>query len=83
MGYSTATTSVTNTVNKAAEFTYNPSTKVLTAATFKGALSGNASTATKATQDGSGNVITSTYATKASVTSQIQTAIGDAISASY
>jgi len=29
--------------------------------TFYGALSGNASTATKATQDGSGNVITSTY----------------------
>ncbi len=34
------------------------------ATTFYGALSGNASTATKATQDASGNVITSTYATK-------------------
>lgn len=34
------------------------------AKTFIGALSGNASSATKATQDASGNVITSTYATK-------------------
>ena len=33
------------------------------ATTFVGALSGNASTATKATQDGSGNVITSKYVT--------------------
>jgi hypothetical protein len=32
---------------------------------FIGKLTGNADTATKATQDGSGNVITSTYATKA------------------
>lgn len=36
----------------------------LKAKTFIGSLSGNASTATKATQDASGNVITSTYATK-------------------
>lgn len=34
------------------------------ATTFTGALSGNASTATKATQDASGNTITTTYATK-------------------
>ena len=34
------------------------------ASSFTGALKGNADTATKATQDGSGNVITSTYATK-------------------
>lgn len=34
------------------------------AKTFIGALSGNASSSTKATQDASGNVITSTYATK-------------------
>ena len=32
---------------------------------FVGALNGNADTATKATQDASGNIITSTYATKA------------------
>lgn len=67
LGYSTATTAVTNTVNKAAALTYNPSTKVLTATTFKGALSGNATSATKATQDGSGNVITSTYAKKSDI----------------
>lgn len=83
LGYSTATTAVTNTVNKASTLTYNPSTKVLTAPTFKGALAGNANTATKATKDGSGNVITSTYATKTYVAEQIQAAIGDAIAASY
>ena len=33
----------------------------LTAETFKGNLKGNADTATKATQDGNGNVITDTY----------------------
>ena len=37
------------------------------ATAFIGNLSGNASSATKATQDGSGNVITSTYATKTEV----------------
>lgn len=35
----------------------------LTAETFKGNLKGNADTATKATQDGNGNVITDTYMT--------------------
>ena len=34
---------------------------------FAGALTGNAATATKATQDGSGNVITDTYATKSDI----------------
>ena len=34
--------------------------------TISGSISGNAATATKATQDGSGNVITSTYLTKTS-----------------
>lgn len=38
------------------------------ASEFVGKLTGNASTATKATQDASGNVITSTYATKTEVT---------------
>lgn len=38
------------------------------ATTLHGALDGNAATATKATQDGSGNVITSTYAPLASPT---------------
>ena len=47
LGYNTGTTAVTNTVNKASTLTYNPSTKVLTTTTFKGALSGNASSASK------------------------------------
>lgn len=47
LGYGTATTAVTNTVNKATAFTYNPNTKILTAGTFKGKLTGNADTATK------------------------------------
>lgn len=37
--------------------------------TIAGSISGNAATATKATQDASGNVITSTYMTKSSITS--------------
>lgn len=48
----------------------------LTATTFKGALSGNASTATKATQDASGNVITTTYATKTEL-SGVSSLVGD------
>ena len=58
------------------EFKYNPSTNTLTAGTFKGSLSGNASsatTATKAMQDSSGNIIKDTYATKTELT----TALGD------
>lgn len=39
---------------------YNPSTNTLTCSTFSGDLSG---TATKATQDGNGNIITSYYCT--------------------
>jgi len=39
------------------DFQYNPSTNVLTV----GSITGNAATATKATQDGNGNVISSTY----------------------
>jgi hypothetical protein len=41
------------------DFKYNPSTNVLTV----GSITGNAATATKATQDGSGNTITSYYVT--------------------
>lgn len=65
---STATTALTGSVNKAAAFTYNPSTKVLSASTFKGNLNGNAASATSATQDAAGNVITETYATKQELT---------------
>lgn len=75
LGGSANTTAQTGAVNKAGGLTYNPSTKVLTTTTFKGALSGNAATATKATQDASGHVITSTYATKSEVTSQINALI--------
>lgn len=53
--------------------TLNPSTNTITAAKFKGALVGNADTATKATQDGNGKNIASTYATK----TEVETAIGD------
>ena len=51
--------------------TLNPSTNTITATKFKGALAGNADTATKATQDASGNVITSTYETKADATTKL------------
>lgn len=85
LAYSTATTKVTNAVKKTSTLKYNPSTKVLTAPTFKGALTGNADTATKATQDASGNVITSTYATKSELTNlvgdtKVSTQISNAIS---
>lgn len=72
------TNAETARVNKAGGLTYNPSTKVLSTTTFKGALNGNANTATsatKATQDASGNVITTTYATKSEVTSKIEALI--------
>ncbi len=42
-----------------------------------GAFAGNASSATKATQDGSGNVITSTYATKASIPTKVSQLTND------
>ena len=74
LGYDDSTTSVTNTVKKASTLTYNPSTQILTAPTFKGALTGNASTATsatKATQDASGNVITTTYETKSDASAKL------------
>lgn len=45
------------------------------ASTFYGNLSGNAATATKATQDGSGNNIVNTYATKATVNTNLAKSI--------
>lgn len=62
----------TKGVQKGNGITYNPSTKTLTAVTFKGNLSGNATSATsatKATQDASGNVITATYAKQTDLSS--------------
>ena len=41
------------------------------------ATTGNAATATKATQDGSGNVITTTYATKASIPTKLSSFTND------
>ena len=51
--------------------TLNPSTNTITATKFKGALTGNADTATKATQDASGKVIASTYETKTDASAKI------------
>lgn len=67
VGNSANTNAETAGVNKAGGLTYNPSTHVLTTTTFAGNLQGNADTATsatKATQDGNGNVIADTYVTK-------------------
>ena len=58
--------------------TLNPSTNTITATKFKGALTGNADTATKATQDANGNVITSTYVSNSSLSSAINTALAQA-----
>lgn len=67
---STATTAMTGSVNKASNFTFNPSTGALSAATFTGnaATATTATTAGKATNDGAGNNIVNTYATKAELT---------------
>lgn len=62
----------TKGVQKGNGITFNPSTKTLTAVTFKGNLSGkatSATSATKATQDASGNVITTTYAKQTDLSS--------------
>lgn len=61
---STAATTVTTGTKFASAITANHSTGVITAKGFKGSLTGNASTASKATRDASDNVITTTYATK-------------------
>lgn len=79
-----ATANRTATATEASRFasgvTLNPADKSITATTFIGNLSGNATTATsatsatsatKATQDGSGNVITSTYETKSAASSKL------------
>ena len=66
MADAAATATKTNGTRFSTGMTMNPSTNTITATTFKGALSGNAATATKATQDASGNTITSYYAPKAS-----------------
>ena len=61
LGGTTGTTEITDIVNKAAEFTYNPSTKSLTVTSVKG-------TSDKAISDEDGNNIKATYATKSEIT---------------
>lgn len=63
-------TTRTEGTRKDTDFKYNPSTNTLTVGTVSGSLSGNATSATKATQDASGNTITSTYKTVASLKSK-------------
>lgn len=70
---STSAEANTGSVVMAPAVTVNPSTGAVTATSFKGKLDGNASTATtanKAVQDGSGAVITDTYATKSELGSK-------------
>lgn len=52
----------------------NTSNKLYSASGFSGNLNGNADTATKATQDASGNVITDTYETKTDAATKLATA---------
>lgn len=56
-----AITAQTSNVLVNTNISVQPSTATISATTFKGALNGNADTATKATQDGDGNVITTHY----------------------
>lgn len=67
---STSAEANTGSVVMAPAVTVNPSTGAVTATSFKGKLDGNASTATKATQDANGAVISTTYATKTELNSK-------------
>lgn len=69
---SSSTSTGTRTSLMTTGVTINPSTNTVTASIFSGSLNG---TATKASQDASGNVITTTYATITNVDSKIATAI--------
>lgn len=64
-GFSPST--VTDGTYTTSVFSVKPSTGTIRATTFKGALSGNASTATKATQDEDGNNIKANYAASISI----------------
>ena len=68
-GVTSGTTAVYGEISESKAITMTPSTGTITATTF----AGNASTATKATQDASGNVITDTYATKAELNNHTTT----------
>lgn len=75
----TAVTTSTNEVYAAVGVSVQPSTGTLAATKFSGPLEGNATSATKATQDGSGNTITSTYFKKAGDTISGATTVNAAI----
>lgn len=77
LGTITSPTSSAQAITSVAEtgVYFDTTAATLVATTFKGALTGNASTATKATQDASGNVITTTYATKEELTNTVAAAI--------
>ena len=62
------TTALSNYVPKSGNTTIDGN---LTATGFIGTLTGNASSATKATQDANGNAITDTYATKSELTTKL------------
>lgn len=64
---STTTGTQTTNASKDSDVTLNPNTGVITAKGFKGNLTGNASTSTKATNDSDGNKISTTYAKKTSI----------------
>ena len=71
--FTTSDSPTSGNANEAAydtDITINPSTHTLTATKFIGSLQGNAATASRATADANGNIITSTYKTK-------QTAVSD------
>ena len=59
-----ATSGTAGEATYATGVTINPKNKSVTATSFIGALTGNADTATKATQDGDGSVISETYTKK-------------------
>ena len=63
--------SVAGKINYDSDFKYNPSTNVLTV----GSITGNAASATTATQDGNGNTITTTYATKTELNAKVEYAM--------
>ena len=54
--------------------------KVTASGGFSGSLSGNATSATKATQDASGNIITDTYATKTELGNKVDKVSGKGLS---
>lgn len=83
MKYDTGTGTVTNSVRYNSGITVNPSTKTITATTFKGALSGNATTATTATDYAStGTIATALSGKQATITGGASTITSSNLTAS-